>query len=239
MLHVSLRLLLVERPQVIARRHALRELTQVAPGEQIGELGLADQDHLKELFLRRLQIRQETDLLQHAGAQVLGLVDDEDGPPAAGVGVEHRLRQGVDQDFQARRARRVRDAQLVAHRGQELDRGEPRIEDHGDVDVGRELLEQGTAHRGLAGSDLTRQLHEAAALPDPIEQMGQGFPVRVAQIEVARIRGQRERPLRQPEVSSVHGVSPMVTLEKDPPNVKFLLRRSSRPDYCPRSRTSS
>ena len=55
-LDVSLRLCLAERSQVIARRHALRELTQVASGEQIGELGLADENHLEELLRRRLQI---------------------------------------------------------------------------------------------------------------------------------------------------------------------------------------
>jgi hypothetical protein len=106
------------------------------------------------------------------------------------VRIEERLRQRVDQNLQARRARGVRNPQLVAHGGQQLDRGESRIEDHRDVDVGRELFQERAAHGGLAGSHLARQLHEAAALADAVQQMGKSLPVRVAQVEVARIRGQ-------------------------------------------------
>ena len=190
---------------MIARGHPLGELTQVSPGQELAELGLADQDHLQKLLLRRLQIRQEANLLQHAGAKVLGLVDDQHGPPAPRVGVEQRERQRVEQHLEAGGPLRVRDPELVAHCGDQLDRGEPGTEDHGDVDLGGQLLQQGAADRGLARAHLTGQLHEAPALADPVEQMGQSLPMNVTQIEVAWIRRQGERPLGEPEECRVHG----------------------------------
>jgi len=207
MLHVSPRLLLGERPEVIARGHALGELPKVAPGQELGQLGLTDQNDLKELFLRRLQIRQEANLLQHAGAQILSLVDDQHRPPAARVSVEQSLGQRVDQDFEARGPRRVRDPQLVAYRGEQLDRGEPGIEDHRDVDVRGQLFQQGAADRGLSRAHLARELHEVAALAEPVEQVGESLAVSVAQIEVARIRRQGKRPLGEPEICCVHKCS--------------------------------
>jgi len=83
------------------------------------------------------------------------------------VSVEQGLRQRVDHDLEARGPHRIRHPEIVAHRGKQLDRGEPGIEDHRDVDVRGQLLQEGAADRGLSRAHLARQLHEAAALAEP------------------------------------------------------------------------
>src|SRR5262249_60569579 len=110
----------------------------------------------------------------------------------------------VDENFQARSPGRIRHPELVAHGREQLERGELRVEDHRDVDVGRKLLQERAADGGLSGSNLARQLYEASALAEAVEEMGERLDVRVAQVEVARIRRQRERPLRQPKVYGGH-----------------------------------
>ena len=200
MLHVRDRLLGGERTQVRAHGNPLGELTQLRPGQELLELGLADQDDLEELLPRRLDIRQQTNLLQDRRTQVLGLVDDQDGPTTASVSVEQSMGQGVDQDLEAPGPRWIGDPELVAHSREQLDRCEPGIEDHRDIDVRWQLLQKGAAHRGLSRTDFARQLHDATARADPVEQVGEGLAVSGAQIEVAWIRREGERPLGEPEV---------------------------------------
>src|SRR2546426_2959388 len=101
MLHVRDRLLGGERTQVRAHGNPLGELTQLRPGQELLELGLTDQDDLEELLPRRLEIRQQTNLLQDRRTQDLGLDDDQNGPTAAAVTVRKSMGQGVDQDLEA------------------------------------------------------------------------------------------------------------------------------------------
>src|SRR5262249_164903 len=148
--------------EVIAGGYALGDLPQVWAIEHLAQLGLPDEDDLQQLLARGLEIREEANLLEHLAAEILRLVDDEDGSsPARGRG-QQVLVQRVDEDFQAGRSRRIRDAQLVADRGQEFQRGQLGIEDERDVDVRGELLEEIPADRGLARADLAGQLDEAA-----------------------------------------------------------------------------
>ena len=203
MTHVGARLRVAERPQVVPRRDPLRQLAQRGPLHQVHQLGLPDQDDLQQLVARRLDVRQQAQLLEHFHTEVLRLVDDDDGTPPARVRVEQRPRQRVDEDLEARRAGRVGHAQLVADGRQQLDRRQPRREDHRHVDLGRELVEQRAAHGRLAGPDLTRQLDEAPAL-EPVHQVGERLPVPLAQEEVARVGREGKRPLGQPEMCSVH-----------------------------------
>src|SRR5699024_4221402 len=67
----------VERVQVIARRDPLRQLSKLRPRQQIAQLGLADEKDLQQLVGGRLQIGQQSDLLEPFAAHVLGLVDDQ------------------------------------------------------------------------------------------------------------------------------------------------------------------
>ena len=62
-----------------------------------------------------------------------------------------------------------------------------------DIDAIRQLLEQASADRGLAGSHLAGQQNEAATHADAVEQMGQGLLVALAHEEIARVRRDRKR----------------------------------------------
>ena len=108
--HVRAGLALRERSEVIASGHPLRDLPQFGPGEQLHQFGLPDQDDLEELGARRFEIRQEPQLLEDADAQVLRLVDDQDGAPAALVRIEQVAIQRGAQRLEARGAFRVRHA---------------------------------------------------------------------------------------------------------------------------------
>ena len=201
MRHVGARLGLGERLQVVARGHTLGELAQVLAGQHLAQLGLADEDDLQELLARGLEVRQQADLLQHLAAEVLRLVDHQHGAAPARVRVQQVAVEGVDQRLEAGGARGIDHVQLVADRGQQLDGREGGIEHHGHVDRRRELLEQRAAERGLAGSHLARELHEAAAaLAQPPQQVGQRLAVAVGEVEIARVRRDRERLLGEPEV---------------------------------------
>ena len=202
---VGPRLALRERLEVIARGHALGELAQVGSGQELPQLRLPDENHLQELLARRLQIRQEPDLLQDLAAEILGLVDDDHRPPAPRVRVEQVAVERIAEHLEACGLARMLDVQLLAHSGQQLDGGEGGIEHHRHVHLGRQLLEQRAAHGGLAGADLAGELQEAAPGADAVEQMGERFPVTVRQVEIPRVGRDRERKLGEPEVGVVHG----------------------------------
>ena len=135
--HVGPRLGFREGLQVIAGGHALRQLAQVVPRQDAAQLGLADEDDLQQLLARRLQIGQQANLLEHLAAEILGLVDDQHRAPPARVRVEQVAVERVDERLEAGGAGGVRDVQLVAHGGQQLDRRERGVEDHRHVDLGR------------------------------------------------------------------------------------------------------
>jgi hypothetical protein len=100
--------------------------------------------------------------------------------------------------------RQAGDAELVAHRVQQFHRGQPRVEDVGDVAVRRHPVQEGAADGGLAGADLARQQHEAAAALQPIEQVRQRLAVALAHEQEAGIGRDRERLAGQPEALGVH-----------------------------------
>ena len=98
--------------------------------------------------------------------------------------------------------------QLVAKDGQQLDGVQPRVEDERDVDARGQLLEEAAADARLARADFPRELDEASALADAIDEMRQRLAVPRAHVEEARIRRDRERWLAQGEMREVHEFRP-------------------------------
>jgi hypothetical protein len=184
-------------------RHVPR-LAQLRSIEQTHQLRLTDEDDLQQLLLRRLQVRQQADLLEDLRAEVLRLVDDQHGAPPAGMRLQQVTVDRVDQHFEARGPVGIRDPQLVAYRRQELDVGQPRIEDQRDVDVGRELIEEAAADRRLAGADLARQLDESSGGANAVQEVREGLAVAIAHVDVLRIGRDRERRVVQPEMRRIH-----------------------------------
>ena len=59
--------------------------------------------------------------------------------------------------------------------------------------------------RGLAGTHLARELNEAAGFVDAVQQVGEGLGVALAQVEIARVRCDREGLFDEAEKARVHG----------------------------------
>ncbi len=205
MADVGERLALAQRLQVVAPGDALGELAELRPGEHLAQLRLADQDDLQQLLRRGLEVGQQAHLLEHVGVEVLRLVHQQHDAPAAAVRVEQEMREQVNQRlYAAGRALRHLHVQLVADREQELGRGDARVQDQRHVAVRRQLPEQAAQHRRLAGSDLAGQLDEAAGLAEAVGEVGKGLRVPLAEVEIARVRRDRERLLVQPEETRIH-----------------------------------
>src|SRR5262245_53554904 len=111
----------------------------------------------------------------------------------------------VDEGLLALGAGGIRDPQLVAHEREELHGAHPGVEDEGDVDVLRELLEQTPADARLAGPHLAGQLDEATVLAHTVDQVREGLAVARAHVQKPRVRRDGKRELAQTEMREVHG----------------------------------
>ncbi len=90
--------------------------------------------------------------------------------------------KGVDQLLQAGLGSGIGNVQLITDARQQFAGIQPRVEDQRDIDILRQLLQQGSAQSGLAGAHLAAQHHEPAAHTDAIQQVRQRLAVLRAQI---------------------------------------------------------
>src|SRR5690606_10902226 len=126
-------------------------------------------------------------------------------PPALRVRVEKLPVQRRDQRAHGS-FRRDRHAQLLADALDELAGGELRIQDQRNLGLLRKLLENAADQRRLAGADLARELNEAAALRDAVDQVRERVGMAAAQIQVARIGRDREGLFVEAEKFGVHEI---------------------------------
>jgi len=68
----------------------------------------------------------------------------------------------------------------------------------------RDARQQGAYDRGLARAHFSGQLDEAPRFIDAIQQMRQGLGMTLAQVEIARVRGDGEGLFGEPKESGVH-----------------------------------
>ena len=204
-LHVLARLGAAQRPQVVARDDALRQLLQPGLGQPVAQFGLADEDDLQQLALGGFEVREQAQLLEHRGLQGLRLVDHEQRMAALGVGLEQEAVERVDMRLDAGAGGQRFDAELAAHGLQQLDHAQAGVEDVGHHAVRRQLLQE-AAHDGcLAGTDLARQQHEATAAAHAIQQVRQRLAVALAHEQKTGVGGEREGLAAQAEERRVHG----------------------------------
>ena len=204
--YITLGFLARQRFQMVSAGDPLRQLTQLGAVQQFAQLRLPDQNDLQELLRRSLKIGEQPDLLQHLGGEVLRLVHDHDDAPSLRMGGQKAPVQRIDHLLDAAAIGVGNDeSQFLADREQKLHRSHPRIQDHGDIRVMRNTRQQRADHGGFAGADLPRQLNESARFVDAIEQMRQSLGVALAQIEITRIRGDREGLFVEAEETEVHG----------------------------------
>src|SRR5262249_37434270 len=142
MAHIGFGLVAVERRQVIARGDALGELAQFRLGEDLAQLGLAQKYNLQQFLRRRFEGRQEAQLFERVGREVLRLVDDQHDAQALRIGVEQIGVQRVDEALEAAAARLDVELQLLADRLEQLYGRQLRVQHERDARVLRQLFEQ-------------------------------------------------------------------------------------------------
>ncbi len=86
----------VQRREVVADRDPLAELAQPLLVELLAQLRLSDENDLEELALIGLEVREQADLLEQLGFEILGLVDEQDDVVAGRRLVEQVLVQDLE-----------------------------------------------------------------------------------------------------------------------------------------------
>ena len=162
-----------ERLEAEPPRHPLLELPQLRPREQRLQIRLADQDDLEHRAALVIDIREQADLLQDVGLEVLRLVDDDDGVRLEGDQRREKILERVDQVVAARRrhpgAVLRDDAEVLEHLLQKVVAFEQRVVDDRHECLPLEPLEHGPAQQRLAGADLAGDDDQRLA---PLERVG-------------------------------------------------------------------
>src|SRR3974390_2065887 len=171
-----------QRFQLAAKRDALLQLSQLHRIELLVQLGLANKQDLQQFLFSCLQVRQQTNLLEHIGGEVMCLVNNENRDQLfLGGGDE------VPTQFEKQLAFVFacgNEPQIPGNVLQELEIRELRVVHVGVADVRvLEHLEQVPDEHRLAGADLARQYDESLERPNAVVECGQGFVVPGSRIE--------------------------------------------------------
>ncbi len=185
---------------------ALGELPQLAPREDVAQLRLPHEHDLDELLGVGLQVRDEPDLLDHLGREVLGLVDEEHHVAALPPGLEQEAMEGVHQLLE--RLAVARHVEVVEGRPEQLGRGEDRVEHHRGCGVLGQTCQEVAGQGGLARAHLARDQDEAAALATSELEVGERLGVPLREVEKFRVGGEVEGFLGEPVPLFVHGAAP-------------------------------
>jgi hypothetical protein len=168
-------LLGTERFELPANADSLAQLTEPATGEFAIELGLAEQQDLDELLATRLEIREQSNLLEGVLGERLRLVDDQQDTPALSLPFDEK---GIELGHQTAARESLREKpELGADRLEELEARTAGIEQEGDLSIAVEPLEERATKSGLSGPDLPRDRDKSLSLLDSVEQMSEGLPV--------------------------------------------------------------
>ena len=200
---IGIHILARQRQQVIAGGDPLRQLAQQGLAQHLLQLGLADEHHLQQFLLVCLQIGEQSQLLQHAGQQVLGFIHQHHAALACRQIRQQMIPDKVEQLLEAGLFA-VGQLEFVADGGQQIPLGQRGIEDVGDLGVGGQLLQQTAGDGGLSRTHFPGQQHEAATVLQPVAEVGEGLPMTLAHVEVFGVGRDGERGLRQTEELCVH-----------------------------------
>ena len=130
----------VERRQLGAQDDPLLELAQRRVVQALRQLRLADEDDVDQLGRRRLEVRQEPDLLEQLVREALRLVDDDGGQAAGLVPLEQVALEG-QQELRLRPGA-AGELEPVGQNLVELRGRERRVAQHGDAVFRAPLREQ-------------------------------------------------------------------------------------------------
>ena len=204
LLDVVVHLLFREGTQRVAQHDALAQLAQLGLRQLLGQLGLPDQHDLEQLRAGRLEVREQPDLLEHLGGEVLRLVHDQQRRQVSPEALDQEAVQR--EQVLGLGAADLLDAELVEQHAEEVERLEARVEDEGGRGLAVELREQRVQQRGLARADLAGEQHEALAGAHRVDEGRQPFAMGVPEDQEGRIRGHLEGAANEPVVLVVHAV---------------------------------
>src|SRR3972149_90631 len=139
------------------------------------QLRLPDKNDVDELLGGRLEIGNESDLLEYLGGEVLRLVDDQHDVLPRRLGFQEETVEGVDQILALISLRN--DPQIVVDGAKELDGVEGRIENESAHRALVQLLHEIATKRGLSGTHLAGDRAESPALLQPKLQVSEGLAV--------------------------------------------------------------
>src|SRR5436190_168947 len=181
-----------QRMDRAAQRDALLELAQTRQLELRLQLGLTDQHDLQQLLARGLEVRQQADLLENRGLEVLRLVEDHHalatGPPL----LDEKGIEG-DQALDPRAGLGVH-AEVLQHVLEDLVEGERRVVDERDRRGARvELPQQGVQEGRLPGTHLAGEHEEPLVLLDAEDEVRERLPMTRRHEEELRVRRRIER----------------------------------------------
>ena len=158
---------------------------------------------MQQFFLFGFKVGEETKLFQNRGCQVLGFIDNHHHPAAGRLLGQQKTVECVGEHSFAGRV--GRESQVGIDRLQKLDSGQRGIKEIGQRGGRLQFARQGAQQRGFPRPDFAGQDHHAVALMHPEQEMTQGLPMRGAQKEVTRVRGETERIFLQTVKGFIHG----------------------------------
>src|SRR5581483_6887746 len=194
-----------QRTEPEAERHALAELAEARIRQDHLELGLPRENDLQDLLPRRLEVRQEAELLEHRRVQVLRLVDQEGYVAARSRVLEQELVEALEQDELP--ATLGRDAELEEDVFEDLVEGYGRVQQKDGLGRGRDAIEETTEDRRLPGAGVTDERDESLTGVDAVGESRERFLVAVVQVEEAGIGSDVEGQLPEPVEVGVHAAA--------------------------------
>ena len=172
-LEIGVDLLSIEAGEMVSDDEALAEGLVHGHRQSPPELGEADEDEAHALLRIHGEVRQQAEVLEDVVAQVVGLVDDEDGQllgllgEAGDLGPDRVVGRGagsLDGDTDLPCDRFVHVEHVACGEGDVVDAVEARVELSGEV----------SADSGLAGAHLAGEQADAAQL-DEVAEPGLGL----------------------------------------------------------------
>src|SRR3984957_11085095 len=201
--NVTLGLVDIERRQVGAESNTLLELPQIDRIQLLVEFGLPDQQYLQQLLLRRFQIGQQPDFLEHFHRKMVSFVHHQHRGQALLMPRNYERTQ-IQQKVTLGLAR-SRQSKITGNILQEIGRRQPRIE---DIRIGHvapaQQLQQAEHQQGLARAYFPGHYHEAFASPHSVVQSRQRLVVSLRREKKRRVGSNLERVALQIVKTLIH-----------------------------------
>src|ERR1700722_2751990 len=202
-MNVTLRLVDIQRRQVRTQGNPLLELPQIDRIQLLVEFGLPHQKNLQQLLLRRLQIGEQPDFLQHLHRKMVSFVHHQHRGQTLLMTRNHERTQ-IQQKIALGLAR-GRQPKITGNILQEIGGCQPRIE-HIRIShvAAAQQLQQAAHQQSLARAYFPGHDHEAFAPPHSVVQRRQRLVVSLRREKKRWVRSNLERVALQIVETLIH-----------------------------------